>query len=120
MQSMKIVWRFYFDFVGLCWWGLPPPRTPALFLEEVFALSATRLHSLSIGSGTTFPGPSRWFVSSGGRLHGKVWLARALIAPSAPCVGLFSIGSRITFANQEIFRFGLLSRHCVNQDVVKC
>ena len=39
--------------------------------EEVFALSATRLHSLSMGSGTTFPGPSLWFFPSGGRLRGK-------------------------------------------------
>ena len=28
VRSMKIVWGFYFDFVGLCWWGLPPPKNP--------------------------------------------------------------------------------------------
>jgi len=80
---------------------------------EVFALSATTLRSLSIGSGTIFPGPSLSFSSSGRRLRGKVWLARGLSAPSAPCVGLISIGSRTTFANLEIFSFGLLVRHFV-------
>ena len=94
--------------------------SPRLAWEEVFAPSATRLHSLSIGSRTTFPGPSLWFFPSGGRLRGKVWLARALSAPRAPCVGLFSIGSRTTFANREIFRLGLLSRYCVNTNVLKC
>ena len=72
-----------------------------------------------MGSGTTFPGPSLWFFPSGGRLRGKVWLARALSAPRAPCVGLFSIGSRTAFANREIFRLGLLSRYCVNTNVLK-
>ena len=74
--------------------------SPRLAWEEVFAPSATRLHSLSIGSRTTFPGPSLWFFPSGGRLRGKVWLARALSAPRPPCAGLFSIGSRTTFANR--------------------
>ena len=100
---------FFFSQVGVVWWE-----------EVVFALSATRLYSLSMGSGTTFPGPSLWFFPSGGRLRGKVWLARALSAPRAPCAGLFSIGSRITFANREIFSLGLLSRYCVNTNVLKC